>query len=78
MEHKSPRDADLTAQGWSRQFTASEPRLTEAVEEYQAIGFEVRLEPVDMCPADGSCTSCMADHPDLVKVIYTRPVGEDG
>ena len=76
MEHKSPRDEELTAQGWTRQFATSEPRLSEAVEEYKELGFEVVIEPVDLCPADDTCTICLADNPDYVKVIYTRP-GED-
>ena len=75
MEHKSPRDGELRNQGWTRQFSASPPRLDEAVEEYRAIGFEVLIEPVDICPSDGTCTACLAADPDSVKVIYTRPHG---
>jgi len=79
------RDEELRARGWSRQFTASEPRLSEAVEEYQSLGFQVHLEPFDASakPGQGGCTSCYEDP--LVaaqfKTIYTRPVslgqGED-
>ena len=76
MAHKSANDAELTAQGWERQFSASEPRLSEAVEEYRALGFEVRVEPIDACPADGTCTACLAENPGLVKVIYTRQGSE--
>ena len=73
MEQKSPRDAELTAQGWTRQFSAGSPRLEEAVENYRELGFEIILEPVDLNPSDGTCTSCMSENPDLVRVIYTRP-----
>ena len=73
MEQKSPNDVALVADGWTRQFSASEPRLSEAVESYQEIGMEVRLEPVDTAPSDGTCTVCMAENPEYVKVIYTRP-----
>ncbi|MEW6266944.1 MAG: hypothetical protein AB1641_28050 [Thermodesulfobacteriota bacterium] len=73
MEHKSPRDAELTGQGWTRQFSASEPRLGEAVESYQELGLEVLTEPVDIRPGDGTCTSCLLANPEFVKVIYTRP-----
>lgn len=73
MEHKSPRDEELANQGWTRQFTASEPRLSEFAEEYKELGLEVLIEPVDTCPDDETCTTCMAEDPDFVKVIYTRP-----
>jgi len=73
MEHKSPRDAALAAAGWTRQFATSEPRLSEAADEYGELGFEVLIEPVDVCPTDGTCTVCLAENPDYVKVIYTRP-----
>ncbi|MFH1138355.1 MAG: hypothetical protein V1816_19960 [Pseudomonadota bacterium] len=76
MEHRSIRDRELGEQGWIRQFSASEPRLTEAVEQYRELGFEVLLEPVDLCPADGDCASCLGAAPEFVKVIYTRSGGE--
>lgn len=31
--------------GWTKQFTTDEPRLSEAVELYKSLGYEVRLEP---------------------------------
>ena len=74
MEQRSPRHDALTKQGWTRQFSASEPRLGDAVEEYTSIGFEVLLEPVDTT-AEG-CTACIAGNPDYVKVIYTRKTGK--
>ena len=77
MDHRSPRDRDLVAGGWTRQFSASEPRLSEAVEAYGEMGLEVRLEPVDTCPSDGTCTACFADNPEFLKVIYTRPARDD-
>ena len=76
MGPKSPRHDELIAQGWTRQFSTGEPRLSESVEEYREIGFDVLLEPVDLCPDDGTCTSCMAENPELIKVIYTRPAPE--
>ncbi len=74
MAQKSPRDRELTAQGWTRQFSASQPRLDEAVQEYRALGFEVLIEPVDTNPSDGACAACVAENPEYVKVIYTRAV----
>lgn len=77
MESKSPNDVALVAEGWTRQFSASEPRLSEAVESYQEIGMEVRLEPIDTSCSDGTCTVCMAENPEHVKVIYTRRKPDD-
>lgn len=76
MEHKSPRDSELVADGWTRQFSASSPRLEEAVENYTDMGFEVILEQVDVCADNGSCTACIAENPEFVKVIYTRPIND--
>ncbi len=66
------RRQDLEDQGWTRQFTADEPRLTEAVEEYRELGFEVLLEPVDPGEMDGECASCLMAACDKYKIIYTR------
>ena len=70
------RERQLYSAGWERQFTASEPRLSEAVDNYRQLGFEVHLEPVDpaACQADGQCTACF-DSPEAaaaIKIIYTR------
>ncbi len=72
MDHKSPREKELISKGWTRCFSASEPRLSEAVENYRQLGCEVILEPVDLCPGDDSCTSCLEQNPEWVRVIYTR------
>jgi hypothetical protein len=74
MAQKSPRDRELKARGWTRQFSASRPRLDEAVQEYRELGFEVLVEPVETSPSDGACTTCIAENPEYVKVIYTRAV----
>lgn len=75
----SKRDEILKKEGWTRQFIASEPRLSEMVETYKAIGFEVRLEPVltgedakeDDCK---ECRICFEGEPkDKYMVVYTRP-----
>jgi hypothetical protein len=74
----------LEKEGWTRRFTASEPRLSEAVENYRNLGMEVLLVPVlELCKAEEktNCTTCFEgdDDPDRYKVIFTRPVaGGDG
>jgi hypothetical protein len=67
------RQQELENQGWVRQFTADEPRLSEAVEEYRALGFEVLLEPLDPQEMqEGGCNRCLMAQCDRYKVIYTR------
>lgn len=78
MKRKSPERAkQLEKEGWSRQFLATEPRLTEAVELYRAIGYEVHLEPMIREEAIDSedragCTVCFDGDEDRYKVIYIR------
>jgi hypothetical protein len=80
---KSSRLDELEKQGWVRQFVASEPRLSEAVELYEESGFEVRLEPFPKAqgcedcaereredPAE--CRTCFEGSEDRYKIIYTR------
>jgi hypothetical protein len=63
-------ERELIAEGWQRCFIADEPRLSEAVETYEELGFEVTLLPVGL--EDGECTECMRQQPERFKVIYTR------
>ena len=66
------REEELAKEGWRKQFMTNEPRLSEAVEQYEALGFEVRLEAVDLDEDDGTCKACLRLAPDEFKVIYTR------
>jgi hypothetical protein len=61
----------LVRDGWQKQATYDDPRLSEMVEMYREIGFEVHLEPFRSENADG-CTGCMQLAPDRFKTIYTR------
>ena len=61
----------LIREGWEKQATYDDPRLSEMVEMYRQIGFEVHLEPFKAENEDG-CTGCMQSTPDLYKTIYTR------
>jgi hypothetical protein len=72
MANKS-REAELEKEGWTRQFTVDEPRLSEAIEMYKLLGFEVHLEP--MVPDENSeeCAACLEIMCDRYKTIYTRP-----
>ena len=48
----------LVAGGWTRQFNTDEPRLSEAVERYDQMALEVRLEPVVLDPDSETCQMC--------------------
>ena len=65
------RQEELTGQGWQKQATYDEPRLSEMVAMYNEIGMEVHLEDFhpDEAPA---CTECITVRLDQYKTIYTR------
>ncbi len=67
------REAELAAEGWTRQFTVDEPRLSEAVEMYRLLGFEVHLEPGSPDENPEECAACFEVLCDRYKTIYTRP-----
>lgn len=67
----SSREEELKKEGWVKQNTIDEPRLSELVELYKSLGMEVRLEPVT--PEEMECMECFKLHPNRYKTIYTRP-----
>jgi hypothetical protein len=68
--HKTAEEK-LIQEGWQKQATYDDPRLSEMLEMYADIGLEVHLEPFDAAAADG-CSGCMQLYPDRFKTIYTR------
>ena len=64
------REEELKKEGWEKRFTIDEPRLSEMVEQYKELGFEVLLEPVDTSSEE--CTTCITAFHDRYKTIYTR------
>jgi len=76
------REEDLIKAGWEKRFVACEPRLSEMVEMYEEIGFEVHLEPLpareEIEAAEGSsceekgCTACFDVDPERYRIIFTR------
>ena len=63
------REEELKKEGWEKRFTIDEPRLSEMIEQYKELGFEVLLEPVDTSSEE--CTTCITAFHDRVKTIYT-------
>lgn len=82
MEKQESRLEALKREGWTRQFVACEPRLSEAVELYKETGYEVHLEPMPKAdnPFDfpqamtgSECTTCFEGSEENYKIIFTRP-----
>ena len=69
------REQELIRQGWQKQVTYDEPRLSELVDMYREIGFEVHLEPFDPLREPG-CTRCMQESAERFQTIYTRKKSE--
>ena len=65
------REAILREEGWTKQSTHDEPRLSDIVEMYEEIGLEVLLEPFNPDEEPG-CTDCMRVSAAKYKTIYTR------
>ena len=65
--------AEFIESEWTRRNVAEEPRLSELVELYTELGFEVYLKEVgkDECPSD-DCTTCLMADPGKYRVIYTK------
>lgn len=63
---------------WLKRTIADEPRLSELVELYKSLGFEVKV--TDFNPKDhpGDCSECMLQFPQQYKVIYTRKNQTEG
>ncbi|MFQ6123973.1 MAG: hypothetical protein ACE5R6_05115 [Candidatus Heimdallarchaeota archaeon] len=75
MTHgNEPKRPQLEKEGWTRQFTIEEHRVSEYVELYESLGHEVRVEPVE--PSDlemEECQACYAADCEKYRTIYTRP-----
>jgi hypothetical protein len=65
------RAEELAAQGWQRQATYDEPRLSEMADLYREIGMDVHLEPFHSETEKG-CIGCLAESPDRYRTIYIR------
>jgi hypothetical protein len=67
------RETELETEGWTKQFTVDEPRLSEAIEMYKLLGFEVHLEPMVPDESSEECAACLEVMYDRYKTVYTRP-----
>jgi len=71
-ERKGLREKKLEKEGWIKQTTIGEPRLSEIVELYKSLGYEVHLEPVKLDELDEECRKCYEIEGDKVKTVYVR------
>jgi hypothetical protein len=69
------REEKLISDGWKKRSSLDEPRLSEMVTTYEAVGFEVRIEPLDPKPENG-CIDCMRASPETYGTIFTRKKGK--
>jgi len=74
VERKGLREKELEKEGWVKQTTIGEPRLSEIVELYNSLGYEVRLEPVVLEELDKECRECYEREGEIekVKTVYVR------
>ncbi len=84
MNKEKSRTTILVGEGWTKQFVACEPRLSEAVEMYKEAGFEVHLDPLpkeavcETCAGEENkdeCRLCFEGFEQLYKIIFTRRKG---
>jgi hypothetical protein len=66
------KGGEVDLSGWERRTTIDEPRLSELVETYVEMGFEVLLRPVSEEELGGECTECLMAEPERFRTIYTR------
>ncbi|MCX8118462.1 MAG: hypothetical protein N3G78_11080 [Desulfobacterota bacterium] len=64
------REEELAKEGWEKRFTMEEPRISEMAAQYEELGFEVLVEPLDL--ASEGCTSCFTGDLSRYKTLYTR------
>lgn len=67
----SPPDPKLIAEGWKRRFIADANRVQDAIEMYEELGQEVRVEAVALEEFKEECHGCLLILKQL-KAVYTR------
>lgn len=75
---KGGREGELLAQGWKLQTTIGEPRLSEIVENYQQLGYDVHvIEHPAEASGDG-CNTCFTAGAELGQMygdVFIRKSG---
>ncbi len=71
-EFERPADPRLVADGWQRRFMADGQRLTEYVDLYTSLGYEVRTEIVQPEEIGPECADCRLIVCRQYVTLYTR------
>jgi hypothetical protein len=71
-DFERPANPQLVAQGWERRFMADGTRLTEYLELYSSLGFEVRTEAVQPEEIGPECDDCRLMICRQFVTLYTR------
>jgi len=72
---KGGKEADLLAQGWTKQTTIGEPRLSEIVENYRNLGYEVHVVEHREESSGSGCNTCFTAGEEMGQVygdVYIR------
>jgi len=79
MNRQTSKEEELIKAGWEKRFIAGEPRLSEMVQLYKEIGFDVHLEPLptkeeidDLQCVDTDCSACYELDRERYKIIFTK------
>lgn len=68
-----PADEALTAQGWAFRCNTDANRLREVVDTFEEMGYEVRLEPLNLEGLNEACSGCLETLSQLSAVYVRRP-----
>ncbi|MFX0090421.1 MAG: hypothetical protein ACFFBD_01565 [Candidatus Hodarchaeota archaeon] len=61
----------MKKEAWKRQFTIEEHRVSEYVELYESLGYEVLVKPATPSERD-ECQACYATGCNKFRTVYTR------
>ena len=70
------REEELKKEGWVKRTALEEPRLSEVIELYESLGFEILLEPTRPGDMGAECSKCYEKNCTKYSVVYTRKIGE--
>ncbi len=68
---------EMKKEGWVKRTTIGEPRLSEIVELYKSLGYEVHVEPVTLDELDEDCRRCYENEIDKLGTVYVRKKKRD-
>ena len=61
-----------TENEWVKRNITDEYRVSDIVEQYKSLGFEVKVEDYVADECDIECNTCLTETPNKFKVVYTK------